>query len=198
MTEHPVPPRLSGAITAMLAEAEQTTSEIVRMREALALGEVKRRKLLTAIDSAMQALPDRAREDFAARMTRLATAMTPKRGRRPDTRQQAIIEYLGQCAHYDHEIIKVAEVQAHLERLGYERLPHGYASNALARLAEQGFVTKVRFARYRVNEMHPELVTLRFKLLDAEVAQSNAREQEIKEAEKRGRLTRPYGPRMAP
>ena len=152
--------------------------------------EGKRRKLLTALDAATQALPDHAREDFGARMQRLAQALTPKRGRRPDSRQQAIIEYLAGRAHFDQENVKVAEVQAHLERLGYQRLPHGYASNAMARLAEQGFATKTRFARYQVNGMHPELVTLRFKMLDGEVAQINAHEREIKEAEKRGRAGR--------
>ena len=38
--------------------------------------------------------------------------------------------------------------------------------------------------------MHPELVTLRFKLLDGEMAQMNARDREIREAERRGRMTR--------
>jgi hypothetical protein len=195
MTETSQPPRLSGAVAAMMAEAEQTTAEIATLRKTLEAAEAKRRKLLTALDAATQALPCQAQEDFLHRMQRLAEAVTPKRGRRPDSRQQAIIEYLAARAHFDEETVKVAEIQAHLERLGYAGLPHGYASNAMARLAAQGFATKTRFARYRVNGLHPELVSLRFKMLDGEVAQIDAREREIKEAERRGRLNRPYGPR---
>ncbi len=62
----------------------------------------------------------------------------------------------------------------------------------MARLAEQGFATKTRFARYQVNGMHPALVTLRMKMLDGEVAQINARDREIEEAEARGPAGRRY------
>ena len=171
---------------------------ITDLRAELEHAEVKRRKLLTALSSAVEALPAHQRADFTQRTQALAKAMSPKRGRKPDSRQQAIIEYLAARAHCDEEVVKVAEVQAHLERIGFQRLPHGYASNAMTRLAEQGFAVKIRFARYRVNGMHPELVTLRLKMLDGEMDRIRARDKEIAEAEKRGRLTRPYGPRDRP
>jgi hypothetical protein len=44
----------------------------------------------------------------------------------------------------------------------------------MARLASQGFATKTRFARYQVTGMHPELVTLRMKMLVADMAQVTA------------------------
>ncbi len=47
--------------------------------------------------------------------------------------------------------------------------------------------TKARYARYRINGLHPELVALRLKMSQGDLAQMNAREREIKEAEARGR-----------
>jgi hypothetical protein len=44
-----------------------------------------------------------------------------------------------------------------------------------AMLAEQGFATKTRFARCRINGLHPELVTPRLKMLDADMAQVDGR-----------------------
>lgn len=52
--------------------------------------------------------------------------------------------------------------------------------------SEPGFAVKIRFetpprplpdASYALGDMHPELVTLRFKLLDGEVARINARDR---------------------
>ncbi len=59
-----------------------------------------------------------------------------------------------------------------------------------AMLAERGFTTKTRFARYRINGLHPELVALRLKLGQADLDGILAREREIKEAEARGRAGR--------
>ena len=175
-----------------MAEAEQVTAEITTLRCSLELAEHKRHKLVTALSSAVEALPKPAHEELNYRMQDLAKAMSPKRGRKPDSRQQAIIEYLALRAQYDEEVIKVAEIQSHLERLGYERLPHGYASNAMARLAEQGFAVKIRFARYRINGMHPEIVGMRVKMSQDDLARMKARERKIDEAEKRGRMGRRY------
>ncbi len=74
-------------------------------------------------------------------------------------------------------------------------MTHGYASNAMSRLAEDGLVVKTAYARYRINGLHPELVALRLKLGQADLDGLVAREREIKEASMRGRLTRPHGPR---
>ena len=54
-------------------------------------------------------------------------------------------------------------------------------------LAGDGLPVKTGYARYRINGLHPELVALRLKMLDADVAQMNDREREIEEAETRGR-----------
>jgi len=42
------------------------------------------------------------------------------------------------------------------------------------------FQLKVAYGRYRVNDMHPELVALRFKLLEAEIARRDASEEAIR------------------
>ncbi len=47
-----------------------------------------------------------------------------------------------------------------------------------------------RFARQRINGLHPELVALRLKLGQADLDGMLAREREIREAEKRGRAGR--------
>jgi len=67
---------------------------------------------------------------------------------------------------------------------------HGTASNALARLAEDGLLVKTAYARTRINGLHPELVALRLKMSQGDLAQMNAREREIREAEKRERAGR--------
>ncbi|MEM9044821.1 MAG: hypothetical protein AAGC81_08985 [Pseudomonadota bacterium] len=69
-------------------------------------------------------------------------------------RERAIIDFL---AMNRRRVIKVSEVQAHLAELGYS-LPRGYASNALTKLERHGLCDKVRYARYKANEMHPEIV----------------------------------------
>jgi hypothetical protein len=48
----------------------------------------------------------------------------------------------------------------------------------------------VRASTHPTRRLHPEIVTLRFKLLDGEMAQMNAREREIRASEKRGRAGR--------
>ncbi len=195
MQENP----LHGAVATLLAEAEALTGQIAGQRAALETAELKRRKLVAALDSAVQALPQDDRAEFAHRMRALATELTPKRGRVPDSRLEAVIEYLAERAHFGpgeggDEVVKVSEVQTQLVRLGWKRLPRGYASGALARLAEQGMVIKNRFARYRINRIHPEIVSLRFKLIDAAVAQIDERDRALKEAERRGREGRAYRP----
>ena len=188
MTETTETPRLGGAVAAMLAEAEDTASQIARLRRSLDEAELKRRKLVTALDAAAGALPVPERERIARRLAGLAEAMTPKRGRLPDARQQAVVEYLGERAQdAETQVVRVAEVQARLEQIGYRDIPHGYASNAMARLAAQGFAVKLGYARYRINGIHPELVAIRFRLLDAAVARIDARDRELAEAERRGR-----------
>jgi hypothetical protein len=107
----PRPASLQTAVDTLMAEAEKITAEIATLRCSLELAEHKRHKLVTALGSAVEALPKRAHEALNHRMQNLAKAMSPKRGRRPDSRQQAIIEYLATRAHYDEEVVKVAEVQ---------------------------------------------------------------------------------------
>ncbi len=66
-----------------------------------------------------------------------------------------------------------------------ESSTHGTASNALARLAEDGLLVKTGYARYRINGLHPELVALRLKLGQADLDGLLAHEREIKEAGRR-------------
>ena len=73
-----------------------------------------------------------------------------------------------------------------------ERSTHGTASNALARLAEDGLVVKTAYARTGINGLHPELVALRLKMGQADPDGMPAHEREIREAEKRGRAGRQY------
>ena len=181
----PPAPSFSAAVETLISEAEAACAEIARLRRSLEAAELRRRKLLTAIDAAAQALPLAQRERQADRLKALAESLRPARGRKPDTRLEAVVERLGALAHYGEEYVKVAEMHDHLERLGYRSLPHGYASNALGRLAERGLVVKVSYGRFRVNDMHPELVAPRFRLLDAEIARRDARDEAIRADERR-------------
>ncbi len=180
----PPAPSVSDAVETLIAEAEAASAEVDRLRQALAAAGLRRRKLVTAIDAAAQALPLAERERHADRLKCLGESLRPERGRKPDTRLEAVVERLGVLAHYGEEHVKVAEMHEYLERVGFTGLPHGYASNALARLAERGFAVKVAYGRYRVNDMHPELVDLRFRLLDAEIAHRDNREEAIRADER--------------
>ena len=57
---------------------------------------------------------------------------------------------------------------------------------------EFSFAVKIRFARYRINGMHPEIVGMRVKMSQDDLARMKARERKIDEAEKRGRMGRRY------
>jgi hypothetical protein len=172
MTQTPQPPNLTsgstlglpGAVEVLLTEAEAASREIVRITGTLETARLRQRKLATALEAANAALPPALRAGHDQRIRRLAETLRPPRGRRPDTRHQAILEFLAERAHCGHETLKVAELQTHLEHLGHRGLTHGYASNALARLAEDGLVVKTAYARYRINGLHPELVALRLRL----------------------------------
>ncbi len=199
MTETPLPPGvkpgLPTAVATLLTEAEAASYEVARITGTLETARLRQRTLVTALEAANAALPPILRTDHDQRIRRLAETMRPARGRKPDTRHQAILEYLAERAHFGLDTLKVAEVQTHLEHLGHRNMTHGYASNAMRRLAEDGLVVKTAYARYRINGLHPELVALRLKMSQDDLAQLNARDREIREAEKRGRLTRPHGPR---
>jgi hypothetical protein len=175
-------PGLPGAVAVLLAEAEAASREIARIASTLETARLRQRKLVTALEAANAALPPALRTGHDQRIRRLAETLRPQRGRRPDSRHQAILEYLAERAHTKRETLKVAEVQTHLEHLGHRSLTHGYASNALARLAEDGLVVKTAYARYRINGLHPELVALRLQMGQGDIAQMNAREREIGEA----------------
>ena len=190
-----VKPGLSSAVTVLLSEAEAASREVARITGTLETARLRQRTLVTALEAANAALPPILRGDHDQRIRRLAETMRPARGRKPDTRHQAILEYLAERAHFGLDTLKVAEVQTHLEHLGHRNMTHGYASNAMSRLAGDGLVVKTAYARYRINGLHPELVALRLKMSQGDLAQLNARDREIREAEKRGRLTRPHGPR---
>ena len=190
-----VKPGLPTAVAALLTEAEAASSEVARLTSTLEAARLRQRTLVTALEAANAALAPILRSEHEQRIRRLAETLRPARGRKRDTRHQAILEYLAERAHYGLDTLKVAEVQTHLEHLGHRNMTHGYASNALARLAEDGLLVKTSYARYRINGLHPELVALRLKLGQADLDGMLAHEREIKEAEKRGRLTRSHGPR---
>lgn len=191
MTDSPEPgaaePGLARAVRTLIDEAETASRTIADLRGRLDAAELARRKLLTAIDAAIHALPPDAREGQARRLARLADTIRPARGRKPDSRRQAIVEKLAMLGHDGEDVVKTAEIASHLDRLGFGNMPQGYASNTLGRLAEQGFLVRTGHGRFRINAMHPELVALRFRLLDAEVETERRRTREIAEAEARGR-----------
>jgi len=191
-------PGLPAAVAALLTEAEVASAEVTRIAGTLDTARLRQRTLIAALEAANAALQPILRTDHEQRIRRLAQTLRPARGRKPDTRHQAIIEYLAERAHYGLDILKVAEVQTHLEHHGHRNMTHGYASNALKRLADDGLLVKTAYARYRINGLHPELVALRLKMSQADLEMLNERDREIKAAEKRGRLTRPHCPRDVP
>jgi hypothetical protein len=180
-------PDLPDAVDALILAAETETRAIADLRGRLEAADLRRRKLLTAIDAAIEALPEADRAPQARRMARLAEVMRPARGPRPDSRVAAILARLAELGHRGETGLKVSDMHNHLEKLGFSGLTRGYASNALARLAEQGYLVKTAHGRFRINAMHPELIAERFRLLDGEMARVKLRAREIEQAEARGR-----------
>ena len=171
----------------LIAEAEAASARIAALRTELEAAELRRRKLLVAIHAAAEALPPGLRREHEPRLAKLAEAVAPPRGRRPDSRLAAVIEHLAWLSNHDEQVVKVAELQAHLERLGYRPLPPGYASNALAGLAERGLVSRHSHGRWRIHDLHPEIGAMRLKLTQARFAEGRQWVREIDAAERRGR-----------
>ncbi len=96
MTENPQPPGvkpgLPSAVTALLTEAEAASSEVARIAGTLEAARLRQRTLVTALEAANAALPPILRTDHEQRIRRLTETMRPARGRKPDTRHQAILE----------------------------------------------------------------------------------------------------------
>ncbi|MEM8740680.1 MAG: hypothetical protein AAGE13_04210 [Pseudomonadota bacterium] len=181
-------PALTDAVDALISEAEAASAEISNLRQQLALVEGRRRKLIIAVEAAAQALPETARGALGRRLRTLAEVMRPARGRRPDSRQAAILERLAALGHHGETHVKVVDLTEFLEKTGFNNLPSGYASGAMARLVEQGFAVKAGHGRFRINAHHPELVAIRFRLLDEEVAKDRALTKALEAAEARGRV----------
>jgi hypothetical protein len=174
ITSDPVP-GLPAAVATLLSEAEAASREIARLTSTLETTRLRQCKLVTALEAANAALPPDLQADHDQRIRHLAETLRPQRGRKPDTRHQAILDFLARRAHAERDTLKVAEVQAHLEHLGHNSLTQGYASNALTRLAEDGLVVKTSYARYRINGLHPELVALRLKIGQADLDDAGGR-----------------------
>ena len=185
MTEH-APPAFTSAVDALMDEAEAATAEIRDLRRRLEEAEHRRRKLIAAVDTATQALPRGLRQEHARRIATLAEEIRPPRGRTPDTRLGAVVERLAALAHHGVLDLRVIDMQEHLERVGFTGLPPGYASNALARLAERGLVTKLSYGRYRIHDVHPELLPIRMRMLDEVMAEVKAQDREVEAARRAG------------
>ena len=177
-------PELPSIVGGLIAEAEAESRAIAGLRRRLEAAELRRRKLLVAINAAAEALPPGLRAEHEARLAALAQAVAPPRGRRADSRLSAVIERLAWLANHDETVVKVADMQAHLERLGHAGLPSGYASNALAGLAERGLVSRHSYGRWRIHDVHPEIVALRIAQIKGMVAHGRERTRDTPEAER--------------
>ena len=153
------------AVRLMLAELEATVKRENSLRRQLRAEELARRKLGTALYAALSTLPAAQAERLRPRLDGAIHALPLIDGRRAKYQLQAVMEYL---AANSAAVIKVADVTTHLERAGFRSLAHGYASDTLKRLERQGLLIRVRYARYRVNEEHPEILSLHLRTLEAE------------------------------
>ncbi len=180
-------PELPSIVGGLIAEAEAASRRIAVLRRDLGAAELRRRKLLVAINAAVEALPPGLRAEHQPRLARLAEAVAPPRGRRPDSRLAAVLERLAWLANHDEMVVKVADMQAHLERLGHAGLPSGYASNALAGLAERGVVAHHSYGRWRIHDVHPEIVALRIGQIKGLVEENRGATRDMREAERLGR-----------
>ncbi|MBY8976004.1 hypothetical protein KHP62_09320 [Rhodobacteraceae bacterium NNCM2] len=149
--------RIRRALVTLLEELEDDQEFIEEMERELRVMRLKRAGLMNAVNGAYYALPFEDREDYYDRVKAMMreTYRGVRSNARLDTRQRAVIDILCDS---QNRVLKVDEVQRGLEERGIKDLPRGYASAALKSLEKQGLCRKVRFARYEVNEGHPEIL----------------------------------------
>ncbi|MEM7177470.1 MAG: hypothetical protein AAGD47_04175 [Pseudomonadota bacterium] len=149
--------RIRRALVTLLEELEDDHDFIARMEQELRDLKGKRAGLMKAVNGAYYALPAADRADYYDRVKAMMreTYREVRSNATLDTRQRAVIEVMCESR---NRVLKVDEVQRALIARGFDTLPRGYASGALKALEKQGLCRKVRFARYEVNEGHPEIL----------------------------------------
>ena len=161
----PAPGGTAEAVRLLLAELEATVALEHDLNRRARAAELARKRLTASLDPAISALGPVEAERLRPRLLSAVNAQPLIKARKARTRFQALVEYL---AANSGEVVKVAEITTHLERSGFCDLPAGYASDTLRRLEGLGLVAKVRYARYRVNEAHPEIIALHLRALEAD------------------------------
>ncbi|MEM9369898.1 MAG: hypothetical protein AAGA26_01945 [Pseudomonadota bacterium] len=149
--------RIRRALVTLLEELEDDQEFIDEMERELREMKAKRLGLMKAVNGAYYALPTGDRADYFDRVKGMMreTYREVRSNVQMDNRQRAVIDILVSSR---ERVMKVDEVQRGLVARGFTKLPRGYASAALKALEKQGLCRKVRFARYEVNEGHPEML----------------------------------------
>ncbi|MEM1276291.1 MAG: hypothetical protein AAGH74_07185 [Pseudomonadota bacterium] len=147
---------VTNLLTGLIGQLQSEKSYLDDLRSEIRGQEGKVLRLYEAARTTYLTLSDAERRDHRFDMLDLKAAIHygPRSTERFLGRERAVIDFLAQNR---RKVIKVAEVHQTLNELGYN-LPHGYASNALIKLERYGICDKVRYARYKANEMHPEIL----------------------------------------
>ena len=184
--------RTAEAVRLLIEDFEACTAQVAELRARLRRHELDRKRLAAAVEPALASLPE---DDARALRLRLQDSLHADRREargKARSRHGAIVDYLSRRI---DEPVKVAEITALLRRSGFRDLHAGYASEALARLAERGLVYKLSYGRYGVNGTHPEIV-------EAELTWIEQSAEAIRAHERRGaelaRAGKPAGKPLLP
>lgn len=122
----------------------------------------RRKRLIASIDNILQTLDAAARDPWIRRYAR-AAARTPGRPRALRGPLRTAMIYL---VDNEHAHIRASELTWYVRRAGHD-VDSRYGPNTLRELAASGHVSRTGHGVYRINRLHPELISLRIELLDA-------------------------------
>ncbi|MEM8791856.1 MAG: hypothetical protein AAGE80_09560 [Pseudomonadota bacterium] len=148
--------QLSTLLARLIIDVKGERLHLDDLRDQLRSQESKVLYLYEAARATYVALPLQERSKHLVEMAELRATVRHARGasERYESRERAVIDYL---ARNRKRVVKVAEVQDALHDLGWTA-PRGYASATLTKLEKHGICDKVRYARYKANQTHPEIV----------------------------------------
>ncbi|SEA30958.1 hypothetical protein [Rubrimonas cliftonensis] len=158
--------RISESAELMLAQVEEETARIARLKRQAEAAELARHRLEAALESLAPALPKPQADALRRRLLAARRGERAPMAARAEAPLAAIMELL---ANWERRVIAVADAQDHVLDRGFA-MKRTYAAQVLQRLAAQGLVAKTGRGRYRIIRTHPDLVALRLAALERELA----------------------------
>jgi len=164
---HVAPAERDVAARALLTDLEAEARRMAALRRALETARAARGRVEAALEALLPALSPPMAAEARRGLTAARREAEAVEARRRDGPQAALLDLL---ALTDRPTVGVGEAQDWLEAQGLD-IRRTYAAGALHHLAGLGVVHRVRRGKYRINRTHPDLVALRLRALEADMAE---------------------------